>query len=798
VNGAVGLWVAAELRRRWLAVLGVAVLVALAGGVSTALAAGARRADTAYDRFREATGEPNLTAHIDLNGLATAGAHVGAIDELAAIDGVESVEVESWWAIELHREDPDVVVPFATGTFATAGEAGTPIVIDGVLPDADDPDGVTINEEATEYYDVEVGDTLTFATMSPAHLTEWASADAELTSRELLDGPTIEVEVAAVTRTEGDFEAPFPIVDFPQGFARAHADEIAHVETFINLRVDEARFDAIAAEVDEVLAPYDLDVARLEGIGAPIVPSIEVGVTTLWIATAVAAVGGLLLVAQALGRLVAGSAADHPALEAIGLTRQQRMLATAAVAIVGVVAGVLAVPFVAWSASWLFPRGNAALAEPSPGLRWDGPALAAGAALTLLGASLVLTIVVAASSRAGQARLAGSGRVTGLLIGRPALSLGASFAADPAGSGRRSRSLAGAAAAGVAIAVGAVLLVATLDSSRGHLEASPRLYGAAAPLILESNGTAMMARRIGTALATPGVTALTRQLAIDDDELGATGPGGSVDVLPVAYDAVLGGGLPPVADGRYPQGTNEVALGAETAAALGATVGDAVTVDSFDGGEPTTLTVSGIVVAWETGDPEHGFVVPPGTLQAMLCGDVPLDECDLAANLFASTATDEARAALVDAGFEPVPPPANVHRLGQVGPIPWLVAGFLCLFAAAGVLHAVLTSLRRRGHDLAVARALGLGPRRAATALAWQAVLTAAVGTVAGLALGAIVGPAIWRIIAEDLGVLVVPRFPVLVAAGVAVAAVGVAAILAIWPRLRAARLSPAAALRTE
>ncbi len=77
-------------------------------------------------------------------------------------------------------------------------------------------------------------------------------------------------------------------------------------------------------------------------------------------------------------------------------------------------------------------------------------------------------------------------------------------------------------------------------------------------------------------------------------------------------------------------------------------------------------------------------------------------------------------------------------------------------------------------------------------------MLTAAVGTVAGLVLGAIAGPAIWRLIAGDLGVIVVPRLPVLVAAAVAVAAVAAAAILAIWPRLRAARLSPAEALRTE
>ena len=63
------------------------------------------------------------------------------------------------------------------------------------------------------------------------------------------------------------------------------------------------------------------------------------------------------------------------------------------------------------------------------------------------------------------------------------------------------------------------------------------------------------------------MTAVTRHLAIDDDELAATGPGGDADVEPAAYDTVLGGAVPPVAEGRYPQGPNEVALGAATATA---------------------------------------------------------------------------------------------------------------------------------------------------------------------------------------------------------------------------------------
>jgi ABC-type lipoprotein release transport system permease subunit len=810
MNQAVGLWVAAELRRRWPALVGIAVLVALAGGVTTALAAGARRADTAYERFREATGEPNLVAQLELGAIeaddeqsmARRSAHLDALDELAAVDGVESVEVESWWAIALYPEmdAPGTVTAFATGTFARAGELATPIVIDGVLPDADDPSGVTINEVAVRELGLEVGDTLTFATASPDRFAEWAENDGQFASSASLDGPEIEVEVAAVTRTEGDFEDPFPIFEFPEGFARAHADTIAHVEPSIALRVDPDRLDEVTTEVDALMAPYGLEVAPLPGVGAAIVPSIEVGVTTLWIATAVAAFGGLLLVAQALTRLTSSAAGDHPALAAMGLTRPQRTIGTATVAIAGVATGSFAVPLVAWSASWLFPRGSAALAEPQPGLRWDGTVLAMGTALTFVASALVLVGVAVSSSRTRSARAASSGRVTGLLSASPAMSLGASFAADPAGAGRRSRTIAGAAAASVAVAVAAVLIVTTLDTSRAHLEGSPNLYGAPAEWMLESNGTFELARRVDTALATPGVTALTRQLAMDDDgaTATATGPGGTMSVVPASYDTLRGGALPPVTDGRHPQARDEVALGVATADALGAAIGDEVTVVLPGRGEPITLRVSGLVVAWDTAEARHAFVIPADTLRELVCGDVMFEACDVAADLFASTSDGAAATALDAEGFDPVHAPANVLRLGQVGPIPWLLAGFLCLFAAAGVLHAVLTSLRRRGHDLAIARALGLSPRRAAAALGWQAMLTAAVGTVAGLALGAIAGPAIWQIIAEDLGVLVVPRFPVLVAGAVAVTAVAAAAVLAIWPRLCAARLSPAQALRTE
>src|SRR5262245_57622179 len=52
--GAVWLRFGAELRARWRAWLGLALLVGLAGGAVLAIVAGARRTDSAYPRFVEA------------------------------------------------------------------------------------------------------------------------------------------------------------------------------------------------------------------------------------------------------------------------------------------------------------------------------------------------------------------------------------------------------------------------------------------------------------------------------------------------------------------------------------------------------------------------------------------------------------------------------------------------------------------------------------------------------------------------------------------------------------------------
>jgi ABC-type lipoprotein release transport system permease subunit len=179
-----------------------------------------------------------------------------------------------------------------------------------------------------------------------------------------------------------------------------------------------------------------------------------------------------------------------------------------------------------------------------------------------------------------------------------------------------------------------------------------------------------------------------------------------------------------------------------------------------------------------------------------------LDDCNLSIDLYADVTDDAigeaARAALYEAGFEAMRPSASVARLNEIGAVPSYLAGFVCLLAAAGLLHQLTITVRRRRGDLAVARAIGLSARQAAGALTWQALLTVVAGVVVGAAAGAVVGPMVWRFIAGGLGVQVVTRFPPLAIPIALAVGMGVAVVVSLGPRVRAARLPLAATLRAE
>src|SRR5439155_15103680 len=142
--------------------------------------------------------------------------------------------------------------------------------------------------------------------------------------------------------------------------------------------------------------------------------------------------------------------------------------------------------------------------------------------------------------------------------------------------------------------------------------------------------------------------------------------------------------------------------------------------------------------------------------------------------------------------------PQDVVFLKNVRNLPRALAGFLAVLGIAAVGHALIMTVRRRRHDLAVLRAMGLRPRQSAACIFWQAMTVAIVALVIGIPLGIIVGRISWRWVADSTPLLYVPPLAALAIVIAIAAAIVLANVLAASPASRAAGVRPAEVLRTE
>ena len=173
-------------------------------------------------------------------------------------------------------------------------------------------------------------------------------------------------------------------------------------------------------------------------------------------------------------------------------------------------------------------------------------------------------------------------------------------------------------------------------------------------------------------------------------------------------------------------------------------------------------------MAWDTTDPEHAFVVQPETLQTLLCADVALDECNLTANVFASAVRRSG-----PCGADPTPgsstsqPPANVsasvrsaRSRGSLAGCPLPVRRCGAAPRPAHVAPSPPAAIWRSPGRLG----LGPAPRRRGAHVAGGPHRRHRRPSPACCSAPSPVRP-IWRLIAGGLGVIVVPRFPLLLAA---------------------------------
>ena len=573
-----GLMLRTGLRQRWRSWLALIVLVTLVVGLVLAGAQTARRTSTAWSRFEAA------------HGFDTFAYSPSPIHHVAALPGVVSaVQIASpavgpptcdSCASQINDSDFSVQeVSPAQLTHLTKLESGR-------LPDQSDP-GQVLASESLAPLGVHIG---TVIHVPLASSTQRAAVMNNVNMTPA--GPTVALRVVGMEAAEFEFPSnATPAYDLyaTTAFAKKYdPGAVIFNEYVFRLRHgtrDILRFDA-ALNKTGLGGSEDLS-----SLSSSIATSIDPQVVGWWILTGLAALVGVIVLAQALARQDAIDAEDYPALRALGATRRQlftfTMVRTVLLAFVGVVGAVLPRS----RPVGLHPGGRGPAGRSQSGLRFRRPAprRRSGAGVGGPGRPRDLardTGVRARHSDDGTvvrpsrivAAVSASGAPPSALIGiRNALERGRGRSAVPVSS----------ALVGSVLAVAALCGTVVFGSSLSHLTATPAEYGQGFDAWFSANttGTEAQNEQLLTAVERPGIDAILagvsgaghRRRPADRRPRRADRPG------PLRHDGH---------DGKPPAAPNQVLLGSKTMQQLGVHIGSTVRVNfassaGSPGPEPT-------------------------------------------------------------------------------------------------------------------------------------------------------------------------------------------------------------------
>ena len=149
---------------------------------------------------------------------------------------------------------------------------------------------------------------------------------------------------------------------------------------------------------------------------------------------------------------------------------------------------------------------------------------------------------------------------------------------------------------------------------------------------------------------------------------------------------------------------------------------------------------------------------------------------------------------VIDAAFHP----AGVVSVQRLRSTPTVLAGLVVAMLAAAVGNALVVAIRRRRHDLAVLRTMGLTSGQVTRTVLWQAATVGTVAAVVGLPLGVVLGRWTWRLLSVQLGTIPVRIVPVGLVGSIGAATVAVALAVGLVPGYRAGRARVTTVLRSE
>jgi hypothetical protein len=800
----VWLVVRAGLRARWRTWLVLAVLTGLAGGLVTAVAAGARRTDAAYPALLAWSWAPDDLVSVSTGaGSSTSASYanvsIAAVSRLPQV--TESAPIATYNVLQ-----PAADTLGAPLTGAVPGTFWHRKLLAGRLPDPADPNAVDVSFTVTQASPhLRVGDALPLvllgATGKPVR---------------------VNLRVVGIDAAPAEFPPQYgPAVDFiwaTPAFVRAYGARLLDTPgSAVRLRHGAADVPALEREISRMTGGKFVSDYPQGPQAANTEHSIHLQAIALWLLAGVLAVLGLLIVGQLQGRLSAAEQADFGTLRAISVVpRQLAAAGLARAALIGG-AGALLTVILAVAISPVFPVGLAGIAEPHPGIDADWTALLLGA-----GGVLVATVGVAAwpAWRAAQVRAGEAaslpGEVAGMYLDRQSvvLTVTRSLQSVPVATGIRlalqrgtGRTAVPVRSAIAATAVGVVGLSAALgfSASLGYLLATPRLYGVTWDALVTNEvfatSTVAAARSVAAdpAVARWSATYSGAPLTINGIAVGGVtaGPGPDGSLAAVALS------------GGPPRGADDIVLGQHTLTALGIRVGQTVSVGLTGLSRHIPFVVTGTAVFPAVGDttelgtgaeltvagllrlPPPGMSAPPyNSVMLTFRPGGPAEQ-----DLSALTTRIERLGPYAISGPST---PADLVNFGQLQDLPLLLGLALGLLALLTITHLLLTSVRHRRRDLAVLRALGFTGGQVRATVSWMAVTLAAVALAVGIPVGLLCGREAWGLFTGQLGISDVTRTPVLSFVLLAVAGLALAVAVASVPGISASRIRPADALRAE
>jgi ABC-type lipoprotein release transport system permease subunit len=804
---AVWVLVRVRLRARWRALLGLALLVGVASGAVMAAAVGARRTDTAYSRLLESTRAEDV--EVEVGGFDNS----SFIDSLARLPQVADMGLESVALVapDMPGDPPRFSASSSRlqGVMSVDGRVGwtvnRPLILAGRRPDPARADEVGLSESLARRWRVGPGDTIRLRALSPEQLEH-----ALVGERVVPAGPSLVLTVVAVQELPDDLGvnpgAAEGFVSLTPTFYRTHRDRIAHFAPTPRVRLEHGQAD---------VAAFTAAVRRLSGDSAEVsviaradlAQLVEQATRTQAVAlvlfAALAAVAALVVIGQILTRELFLAATGDDTVRALGASRQQlfatTMLPVAMVSAFGALVGA----GIAVLASPLMPVGLARRAEPSPGLAVHFAGIGVGIVLTvlLLGAWAAVPAWRLARMRpqepgsTGRVRATSTVADTAARAGLPASSVVGLRMAFEQGRGPTAvpvRTTLVGVTAGIVALVAALTFGASLDRLLG----TPRLYGwnfnaVAGDWTLEEPAS----RRPTWLAANSHVSAFSAawfsRVLIDGTEVYAAG-----------IDTANGRVFPTIVEGHEPDGPNDIVLGTRTLRQLGRRLGQTVEVAA---GRSVTMRIVGRS-ALLTGEEEKAGTGAVLTLEGLQRLD-PARGSGYGVFYIRYAPGADAPAALRSLQQPSAGPeqdvllpraPTDVENLGRVGGLPGVLAGLLALLAASALAHLLLTSIRRRGHDLAILKTLGFVRRQVSAVVAWQATTVAMVAVVIGVPLGVALGRSTWSLLIDRIGLSAEPVTPGPTLLAGVLGAMLVANLVAVWPGRVAARTRPVVALRSE